>query len=328
VTLYTFRARDDLLAVRFACSPVWETQAAVRTFIPQRGRSAHEPWQRLVAARAARLDLSPLLAVQPLHGTVPDFLTPPPQTAAPRLRDQLAEIRATPPAQVAHELELCRETVADESYRLMIDGFLADPAAARDLLASRLHEAWVELVAPFWVRIRTLLDRDIEQRSRTLARHGLRRVLNELAPRIRWTKRGLWCGDRTNRTVEVDERGLLLMPSAYMWRSVAAVTDEPWLPTIVYPARGVAELWRAPSAPPEGLARLLGRTRALVLASVDRPLSTTALAAILELSPAGASRHLLALRDAGLVAGTRHGHEIRYRRTELGSALLHRRGAG
>jgi hypothetical protein len=46
----------------------------------------------------------------------------------------------------------------------MIDGFLADPAAARDLLASRLHEAWVELVAPFWVRIRTLLDRDIEQR--------------------------------------------------------------------------------------------------------------------------------------------------------------------
>ena len=69
------------------------TQAAVRTFIPHRGRSAHEPWQRLVAARVARLDLSPLLAVQPPQGVVPDFLTPPPQTAAPRLRDQLAEIR-------------------------------------------------------------------------------------------------------------------------------------------------------------------------------------------------------------------------------------------
>jgi DNA-binding transcriptional ArsR family regulator len=112
-----------------------------------------------------------------------------------------------------------------------------------------------------------------------------------------------------------------------MWRSVATVVDEPWLPTIVYPARGVAELWRAPSAPPEGLARLLGRTRALVLASLDRPLSTTALAALLELSPAGASRHLLALRDAGLVAGARHGHEVRYRLTDLGSALLDRRGA-
>ena len=39
------------------------------------------------------------------------------------------------------------------------------------------------------------------------------------------------------------------------------------------------------------------------------------------------SRHLLALRDAGLVCPARHGHEIRYRRTELGSALLYSRRA-
>jgi DNA-binding transcriptional ArsR family regulator len=50
-----------------------------------------------------------------------------------------------------------------------------------------------------------------------------------------------------------------------------------------------------------------------------------ALAAVTGLSPAGASRHLLALRDAGLVSAARHGHEVRYRRTELGSALLHGR---
>ena len=85
---------------------------------------------------------------------------------------------------------------------------------------------------------------------------------------------------------------------------------------------GIAELWRAPATPPDALARLLGQTRALVLAGLDQPLSTTALAALLELSPAGASRHLLALRDSGLVAATRHGHEVRYRRTALGSALL------
>ncbi len=42
----------------------------------------------------------------------------------------------------------------------------------------------------------------------------------------------------------------------------------------------------------------------------------------LEFSPAGASRHLLALHDAGLVAAERHGHEIRYARTNLGAALL------
>lgn len=322
MTLFAFRARDDLLAVRFACSPVWETQAAVRTFADARARAQHEPWHRLARERALRLDLAPLLAVQPIRGYVPDFLAPPPQTARPRLRDQLAEIRATPPARVAHELERCLETVEGEQYRRLLGSYLSEPARARDLLANRLNEAWTELVAPFWIRVRALLDREIEQRSRTLARHGLRRMLEELHPRIRWTTRGLSCADRTRRTVEIDERGLVLMPSVYLWPKVAAIVDEPWLPTIAYPARGVGELWRTPSPSPAALARLLGRTRALVLASLDQPLSTTTLAALLELSPAGASRHLLALRDAGLVSAARHGHEVRYRRTRLGSALL------
>jgi DNA-binding transcriptional ArsR family regulator len=323
VTVFAIRAREDLLAVRFACSPIWETSAAVRTFVDERTRTYHEPWHRLVRERAAGLDLAPLLAVQPLRGFIPDFLTPPPATARPRLRDQLALIRATPPEQVAHELRRCRSTVEDDDERRrVLDGLLADPAAARDLLAARLHEAWQVLVAPFWARIRTLLDRDIDQRSRTLARHGLRRALDELHPQLRWTPRGLSCSDRSRRTVELDERGLVLMPSAYGWPGVVAIADEPWLPTIVYPARGIDDLWRSPAAPPDALARLLGRTRAFVLAGLDAPLSTTGLAALLELSPAGASRHLLALRDAGLVAADRHGHEVRYSRTKLGSALL------
>ena len=328
VTLFALRTPDDLLAVRFACSPLWETQAAVRTFADARARSRHESWYRLVRERAARLDLAPLLALQPLHGFVPDFLTPPPRTPSPRLREQLAEIRATPPAQVAHELERCRESVTGERYRALIDGYLAEPERARDLLADRLQEAWTELVAPFWVRIRALLERDVEHRSRTLARHGLRRVLEELHPRIRWTKRGLSCVDRSSRTVLLDDRGLVLMPSAFHGPKVAAIVDEPWLPTIVYPARGIAQLWLTPAGSPAALARLLGRTRALVLTSLDEPLSTTTLATLLELSPAGVSRHLLALRDAGLVSTMRHGHEVRYGRTSLGSALISGRRAG
>jgi DNA-binding transcriptional ArsR family regulator len=322
MTLFALRTPDDLLAVRFACSPLWETQAAVRTFADDRARSRHEPWHRLVRGRAARLDLAPLLALQPLHGYVPDFLTPPPRTPRPRLRDQLAEIRATTPAQVANELERCRESVTDEQYRDLVDRYLAAPEHARDLLADRLHEAWTELVAPFWVRVRAVLERDVEHRSRTLARHGLRRVLEELHPQIRWTKRGLSCVDRSGRTVPIDDRGLVLMPSVYHGPKVAAIVDEPWLPTIAYPARGTGELWRSPGGSPAALARLLGRTRALVLASLDEPVSTTTLAALIELSPAGVSRHLLALRDAGLVSTTRHGHEVRYGRTSLGSALL------
>ncbi len=322
MTLFTLSARDELLAVRFACSPVWETVAAVRTFVDDRARAYHEPWQRHVQGRREQLELAPLLALHPLRGYIPDFLTPSPRTPWPKLRDQLAEIRKTPAAQVAHELQLCRATVHDENARRLIDEMLDDPAGARDMLATRIHEAWTTLVAPFWLPVRTLLERDIEQRARTLAHHGLRRVVDDLDPCIRWTDDGIAIADRENVSVDVGSRGLVLMPSAYVWPALVAIVDEPWQPTIVYPARGIAELWQVPAAPPQALARLLGRTRAIVLASLERPISTTALAAALELSPAGASRHLLALRDAGLVTTTRHGHEVRYRRTVLGSKLV------
>jgi DNA-binding transcriptional ArsR family regulator len=325
MTLFVLRSRDDLLAVRFAVSPVWETQAALQAFADERGRSYHEPWLLAAGPRAARLDLAPLLAVLPRRGYVPDFLTPPPRVSSPAFASQLAEICATEPAQVARELARCRETVADEDTRRVLTGLLTDPGSARDQLAALLHDAWSSLVAPYWVRIRTLLDRDIEERSRALAQHGLRRVLDELHPKIHWTKRGLSLTDRSGRTVKVGERGFLLMPSAYLWPHVAAVVEEPWLPTIIYPATGIAGLWQAPAAPPGALGRLLGRTRAFVLTALDQPVSTTALAAMTGLSPAGVSRHLLALRDAGLVSTARHGHEVRYHRTDLGSALLRAR---
>ena len=307
--------------MRFAWSPLWETMHAVRTFHDERSRHYHQRWHRLVADRAARIDLDPLVAIQPLRGFVPDFLTPPPRTPAPRVRDQLAEVRATPAAQVERELRLCSENRLDERHARIVESYLDDPASARDFLADRLHEVWRELVAPFWIRIRDLLDRDIQERSRQLARYGFRRVLDELHPRVRWTSRGLSVGDGDGAVVDIGDRGLVLMPSAYVWPAVAAVVDEPWQPTIAYPARGVAELWSAPTAPPEALARLIGRTRALVLASLDQPACTQGVAAQLELSPAGASGHLLALRDAGLLSAPRHGHEVRYKRTALGTSL-------
>jgi DNA-binding transcriptional ArsR family regulator len=321
MTLFAIRAREELLAVRFACSPAWETLSAVRTFVNPRSRAYHEPWHQLVRSRIAELDLEPLLATQPLRGSIPDFLTPPPRVAWPRLRDQLAEVRATPPEQVETELVLCRETV-DEASKAVLDRLLADPAKARDELAGCMQAAWSNLVAPFWPRVRSLLQHEIDERSRTFAQHGLRRVVDELHERISWTQRGVRIKDRHGYVVQVGERGLVLMPSAYIWPAVAAVVDEPWQPTIVYPARGIGELWLASPSPPDALARLLGRTRALVLSSLDRPRSTTTLAALLELSPAGASRHMLALRDAGLIEATRRGHEVRYSRTRLGTALL------
>src|ERR1700749_214151 len=130
MTLFELRTPEDLLAVRFAVSPVWETQAAVQAFVDERGRSYHEPWLGQVRTRAARLDLVPLLAVLPPPG---------PRTCRPGLRAQLAEIRATDPAQVSRELARCRETVSDEHYRRLITSLLTQPERRRDQPAAGLH---------------------------------------------------------------------------------------------------------------------------------------------------------------------------------------------
>jgi DNA-binding transcriptional ArsR family regulator len=205
--------------------------------------------------------------------------------------------------------------------REVVAAMLTDPEAARDLLAAGVERAWDALIAPFWTGIESLLDADVAYRSRQLADRGLRPMLEGIDPRITWREDGVHLADTFPGTVDLAGRGLLLMPSAFGWPNVLAISSAPWQPTIAYPARGIAGLWDKPAPPPGALVRLLGKTRATMLAALDRPSSTTALAQRHGLSPAGASRHLIALRDAGLVSGTRHGHEVRYARTRLGAEL-------
>lgn len=322
MTTFVADETADLLTARFAWSPIWETLHAVRTFVDERTRPYHAAWHAAVSEDAAGLDLAPLFAISPRGGFTPDFLTPPPVAAEPRLRDQLAAVRATPPKRVAAELRRCRDGLVEPAARREVDRMLRNPAAARDLLADRARTVWDRLVAPFWARIRQLLDADIAFRSRELARRGLGPMLDGIDSRIHWRADAVAVDDGADTVVHLGGRGLVLMPSAYLWPTVVSIVDQPWQPTIAYPARGIGELWRRPPPPPHALVRLIGRTRALLLASLDQPTSTSALAGILGLSPSGTSGHLIALRDTGLVSGSRHGHEIRYARTALGTRLV------
>jgi DNA-binding transcriptional ArsR family regulator len=100
------------------------------------------------------------------------------------------------------------------------------------------------------------------------------------------------------------------------------VLDPPWQPTLIYPARGVGQMWeRTRDAGPE-LAALLGRTRALVLAGAVEPVSTTRLAARLSLPVGTVADHLGVLSRAGLVRSARAGRQVLYAATPVGHALL------
>jgi hypothetical protein len=76
----------------------------------------------------------------------------------------------TPPAQVSRELELCRDSASDGRYRRMLDcSWPIRPAhgtCSRRGFA-RLGLGWSRRSG---FRIRSLLERDIELRSQTLAR--------------------------------------------------------------------------------------------------------------------------------------------------------------
>ncbi|MFI7135772.1 ArsR/SmtB family transcription factor [Nonomuraea sp. NPDC050153] len=90
------------------------------------------------------------------------------------------------------------------------------------------------------------------------------------------------------------------------------------------PAGDPAAGRRAARGPAGGL-RLIGRSRARILAELAEPATTTQLAALLGQSLGTTGEHVAALRRTGLIAGTRTGRSVLYARTPLGDALINAR---
>ena len=313
---------DDPARVRFAASPIWETLSALRLLLEPHRRTYHLPWLDSVRPELDRLDLWPLLALSPRNGWTPDFLSPAPAGPATDIADQLAQVRATPPEQVEQEVrrsltERSGDPAPEAAWRL-----LDDPVATRTVLADLLEQCWRLLIAPHWPRLRDLLQADVRYRTQMLGDYGLERVLSDLHPRARWTGRAIVVDQAGAERHRLAGAGLLLMPSVFVWPSLAAVVDPPARPALVYPARGIAELWQPTHTSHSGaLASLLGRTRAALLESLAEPASTHTLARRHGLAPSTVSEHLTVLHDARLVIRRRHRHAVIYQQAPLGTEL-------
>jgi DNA-binding transcriptional ArsR family regulator len=313
----------DLRRCRFAMSPAFETLAAIRVLTGPQRPDQHEPWARSARVKAAGLDLRPITLLQPRRGYTPDFLAPPPAGPSAEFADELARIAATPHDRVTEEVgRALADTpgAADSSIgRLLIRG---EPERVLAMLTELIEATWRLLVKPVWPRIRGLIDADIAFQSQRLAAGGLDLLFHELHPTLHWRDNVL-TRQRGDEHRDLTGEGLVLMPSAFKWDQVVVVTDPPWQPTVIYPARGLGALWLSSSdAEPTGLRRLIGRSRAMLLTGLTVPASTVWLAHRYALAPATVSQHLSILRDAGLVVGERHRHEVRYRRTRLGTSMV------
>jgi DNA-binding transcriptional ArsR family regulator len=91
---------------------------------------------------------------------------------------------------------------------------------------------------------------------------------------------------------------------------------------LCYPVPRPAAVRRTPPGD-RPLADVLGGTRYALLLSLSRPLTTGDLAARHHLDPSTVSYHLTRLHRAGLLARTRHGHRVYYRRTQHAERLIH-----
>ncbi|KJK53679.1 ArsR family transcriptional regulator [Streptomyces sp. NRRL F-4428] len=314
----------DLLRCRFALSPAWETQEAVRTLSRPDRQGYHLPWLRRIRAAADGLDLRPLWLLMPRRGHSADFVCPPPSGPGVSFEEELAVIRAADPEAAREDMRrslACTPGALDSDLGRYL---LADPARAVRELADLMERAWAVLVEPHWPRLRALLEADVLFHTRRLAAGGLDSLFDGLHPDLSW--------DAPSLTLTIERpshhdrvlggQGLLLMPSAFVWPGIAGGFDPPWQPTVVYPARGVGALWSpAGGDTPTALARLLGRGRADVLCALEEPASTTALALRLGLAPSTVSAHLGVLHAAGLLISARRGHQVLYERTPLAIAL-------
>ncbi|MFI6157870.1 hypothetical protein ACIBCA_34895 [Kitasatospora sp. NPDC051170] len=315
-----------LARTRFVVSPLHE---AVNTLMasalnPRGGPYAWVGRTRRVLRREG-LDLLAGLALDQAGGYIPDFLTPHPLGPAPTVAEQLEAVRRTPEDRVHAEMATARHGLSQAKLngRQLSDTVLRTlergPRHFAERVADEMGRYWEAALAPYWPDARSVLDSEVDQRGRFIARHGTGALFNSLTPQLSWTDGVIRLESRFE--VDLPARAVLLMPTL-VCRDVHVILDTVdgmhRAPTLIYP---ITLPTAVPRTPTPALAQLLGPTRADLLSSLIAPSTTAALAARHFLSAGTVSHHLGVLHRSGLVVRVRNGREVLYHRTPRGEEM-------
>ncbi|MEQ4722548.1 DUF5937 family protein [Nonomuraea sp. B19D2] len=302
--------------VRFAVSPLGETVLALRILLGAGGHAVHRPWVRRSRPLLAGERELPLLRAL-IAGGLPSFLFPVPRQRLPSMAAELDLLRATEEDFFRQEYGAVLGMPAED---------VPEPATVLPRLAEALRRCHELLIAPHWGRMRAVLEADIGRRALTLVDGGAQALFAELHRDIAWDGGQLVVHGRriphSVYPVDAGGHGLVLLPSVFNWPNVGVDKSPVTAASIRYPAMGVGLLWEPPPPALTGLAPVLGHTRTQLLAALAEPLTTTALASRLGMTPSAISQHLGALRGAGLVSTQRKGRTALHLRTERATHLL------
>jgi hypothetical protein len=213
---------EDLANTRFAISPLAETVRSLRALCDPSQHTLHLPWLRAVRGRLGAGDgelLQSLVGASriPLEfrgspsRALPDFLTPHPTRFNLNFGDELATVRASPPATVRRDLLATH--APDPVPHALRSAERSDPRATLRLLngiCDALNRYWKCAIAPSWPEMRLVLEADTTYRARQLAVGGARLLFADVHPNVRWSHGVLTITEMMGEhTVAAAGRGLL-----------------------------------------------------------------------------------------------------------------------
>ena len=313
----TWRISADLLArSRFVVSPRIETVAALNDLVrpsDAAGRAfaaAHrESFEEMLAEHPAR---RAVLEHSWRPGWISDWLALPPDGPGRSFVEEIDDVRTLGDKQV-------RVCLRESSPEATLPRILTRPGTAEHA-AQLLEWVWTHALATDWARRERILRADIVSRTARLATHGWAGVLRDLG------RDREWLGDGQLRINRFDLPSRVLDDDADLYFVPAHGTatwvgwDLPRRYAIYYPVTGA--LAAVDGQADDGLERLVGGSRALLLRVLDGPTSTSALVARTGMPLGSVGDHLKVLLAAGTVLRRRSGGEVLYWRTALGDALV------
>lgn len=313
---------DDLSRIGFAYSPLTEVAASLHMLAGGRVTPVHQRWLDLVRDRLKGVDLELLRAIIPARPLIASFLFVGADDPRTTVEEQLSVLASVDPVWVRTEMETVwgSDPMPPQAARVVALG-----SQGIQQIAHELYDYWLAAIAPFWTRMRSVLDGDLTHRAARLTSGGLGALWADLHRELRVDGSTIHIDKpQFNCQHDLTGSGLRLVPSVFAWPRLVVDVNSRNQPALTYGARGVGRLWDQDTELDEGepLGALMGRTRALILSRLALPLSTTRLAAQIGYSPPAVSQHLAVLRRCGLVSSWRAGRSVLYQRTALATGLL------